>query len=280
MNNRNSTKSTKDAGSQGLTQIRLLTSERVEEIHRGLVMALNLPADLGLRESSLLDLAVAHQYTCALGGDAREKAAGLVQGMFDERPFHDLNAETALVAMVLHLDLNGFEPNRVSFDEYYRLFAALAEHKLDQLATTSSRMLPQRKAGVVDGECELALLSQWLEGKTRRLERQDYALGMKTLRTLLESRDFGLQGGDGQVSLVRLEAQVEKRLFGLGSRTTTKATPLLQFPEPADGVVLQNQVRDIRKACGLESGEFYDLSSKVDALILQHLTLFPRLAKL
>jgi prophage maintenance system killer protein len=273
--------------------IHVLSVDRVQEIYRALVAFLrecgDTAADLGLRGTSHLDLAVSHQFTSCIGpvgqSDSREKAAALVQGLFDERPFHDGNAQTAFICMLMHLSLNGLAPNKVPFDEFYRLFLAISEHKLDRLALGNSRIVANKKRGNADEGTELELIFQWLCAKTRKVDRQDFPLPLGELKRLLEAKGVLLdevQDGTARfLELSREESQTEKRMFGLGTRTTSRATPFLRVPAPgADGLVATGALKDLLKGCGLDPADFYDFSARVGSLILQHRTLLPRLANL
>ncbi len=283
----------KAPASSGPISIQLLSEARILELHRALVafsMGTEAPVkDLGLRDELLLEAAVSRQFQSTgllmEGSDPREKTAALLQGLVDELPFYDGNAQTALLAMLMHLDINGFAPNQVSHDDLYRLISALISHETNQLPLKGAKAA-SRKAGVKSNqEDELSRIFQWLIANSRWADHREYPLPLTEVKRLLLGLDADLgDPADGQIELLKAEAQTEKRFMGLGSKTVSRMIPAMKFPDPGgDGLVTANILRDIQKALGLsglEDKPFYDWSAKVQSFSRQYQTLWPRLAKL
>jgi len=279
--------------SSGPISIQLLSEARVLELHRVLVaFSADTEApvkDLGLRDELLLEAAVSRQFQSTglllEGSDPREKTAALLQGLVDELPFYDGNAQTALLTMLMHMDINGFAPNQVSHDDLYRLISALISHETSELPLKGAKAA-SRKAGVkATQEDELSRIFQWLMANSRWSDRREYPLPLPELKRLLNGQDADLnEPVDGQIEVLKAEAQTEKRFLGLGSKTVSRMIPAMKFPDPGeDGLVSANILRDIQKALGLpglEDKPFYDWSAKVQSFLRQYQTLWPRLAKL
>ena len=274
--------------SNGPVSIKVFSSDRIQEIHKALIAFFSESSDpirdLGLRDPSLLEQAVSHQFSGADGGsDPLEKPAALLQGLFDELPFHDGNAQTAFIALLMLLDENGYVPNRVSFETFFDFCAALSEHRLEPLMTTGK---PDRNGGKADHESELVLILRWLENHTKLESDRDHPLSMLELRRLLAGHGFeGIEGQVGterSLEISRVAAEQKKRLFGFGGgRKPASSAPLLKLQLPtAAAMVSLTAVRDIRKACGLETGHFYDWRARVDSFMRQYQTLLVRLGQL
>jgi prophage maintenance system killer protein len=284
---KNPRKSVEDsqAGTQTPTVIRLIHTDRVLEIQRALTAFFadaSTPApDLGLRDLSLLDSAVSRQFTdTAEGTDPLRKASILLQGIFDELPFHDANAQVALLTVLLHLDENGFIPNRVSFDEIRQLLEALSEHRMEQVAPDKPRSPKRSQAD----ETELSMLHRWFEAKTRKEDRRDHPLTLPQLRRLLENRDCSIteseEDGGRFLEVARLGKHLEPRFLGLWKQQVSRTTPLLKIQDvsPAGGLVPATMVRNLREACGLEGDDFYDWPARIDSFLHQYQSLLQKLA--
>jgi len=283
----------KAPASSGPISIQLLSEARVLELHRALVAfsaGTEAPVkDLGLRDQLLLEAAVSRQFQSTglllEGSDSREKTAALLQGLLDELPFYDGNAQTALLATLLHLDINGFAPNQVSHDDLYRLVSALISHETSELPLKGAKAA-SRKAGVkATQEDELSRIFQWLMANSRWADHREYPLPLSEVKRLLVGLDADL--GDpvaGQIEVLKAEAQTEKRFLGLSSKTVSRMIPAMKFPDPGeDGLVSANILRDIQKALGfsgLDEKALYDWNAKVQSFLRQYQTLWPRLAKL
>lgn len=283
----------KAPASSGPISIQLLSEARVLELHRALVVfSANTEApvkNLGLRDELLLEAAVSRQFQSTglllEGSDPREKTAALLQGLLDELPFYDGNAQTALLATLMHLDINGFAPNQVSHDGLYKLISALIAHEAGGLPMKGAKAA-SRKAGVkATQEDELSRIFQWLMANSRWADRREYPLPLPELKRLLQGLDADLADpAAGQIEVLKAEAQTEKRFLGLGSKTVSRMIPVMKFPDPGeDGLASANILRDIQKALGLPGQlekPIYDWPAKVQSFLRQYQTLWPRLAKL
>jgi prophage maintenance system killer protein len=285
--------SVKAPASSGPISIELLSEARVLELHHALVAfsaGTEAPVkDLGLRDELLLEAAVSRQFQSTgllmEGSDPREKTAALLQGLIDELPFYDGNAQTALLTTLMHLDINGFAPNQVSHDDLYRLISALISHETSELPLKGAKAA-SRKAGVkATQEDELSRVFQWLIANSRWADHREYPLPLPELKRLLNSLDADLADPvAGQIEVIKADAQTEKRFLGLGSKTVSRMIPVMKFPDPGeDGLVSANILRDIQKALGLSTQDdkpIYDWPAKVQSFLRKYQTLWPRLAKL
>lgn len=285
--------SSKAPTSSGPISIQLLSEARVLELHRALVAfsaSTEAPVkDLGLRDDLLLEAAISRQFQSTglllEGSDPREKTAALLQGLVDELPFYDGNAQTALLATLMHLDINGFAPNQVSHDDLYRLISAMISHETNELPLKGAKAA-SRKAGVkATQEDELSRVFQWLMANSRWADHREYPLPLPELKRVLNGLDADL--GDsvaGQIEVLKAEDQTEKRFLGLGSKTVSRMIPVMNFPDPGkDGMVSANILRDIQKALGLPGPDdkpIYDWLAKIQSFLRQYQTLWLRLAKL
>ncbi len=285
--------STKAPVSSGPISIQLLSEARVLELHRALVVfSANTEApvkDLGLRDDQLLEAAVSRQFQSTglllEGSDPREKIATLLQGLLDELPFYDGNAQTALLATLMHLDLNNFAPNQVSHDDLYRLVAAMITHETTELPMKGAKAASRKAHVKATQEDELSRVFQWLMANSRWADHREYPLPLPELKRLLNGLDADLGDPEGgQIEVLKADAQTEKRFLGLGSKTVSRMIPVMSFPDPGeDGLVSANILRDIQKALGLPGSEekpLYDWLAKIQSFLRQYQTLWPRLAKL
>jgi len=274
--------------SAGPVSIKVFSSDRIQEIHRALVSHFAASAepirDLGLRDASLLEQAVSHQFSGADGGShPLEKPAALLQGLFDELPFHDGNAQTAFLALLLLLDENGYVPNRVSFECFFEFCAALSEHRLEPARVQGKPGRSRKDEGQAS---ELALIRQWLEEHTKPEPARDHPLALAELRRLLAVHGCELAEGTGGaerfLDLHRAAAEQKKGFFGLGAgRKPAGSVPLHRLPAPAEGALVSlTAVRELRKCCGLDADQFYDWRARVDSMLRQYQTLLVRLGRL
>lgn len=283
----------KAPATNGPISIQLLSEARVLELHRALVIfsaGTEAPVkDLGLREELLLEGAVSRQFQSSglliEGSDPREKTAALLQGLLDALPFYDGNAQTALLTTLMHLDINNFGPNQVSHDDLYRLISTLISHETNELPMKGAKAA-SRKAGVkATQEDELSRIFQWLMANSRWADHREYPLPLPELKRLLNGLDADLSDPvAGQIEVLKAGAQTEKRFLGLGSKIVSRMIPVMKFPDPGeDGLVSANILRDIQKALGLsglDDKSIYDWPAKIQSVLRQYHTLWPRLAKL
>lgn len=269
------------ASSQGPISIQVFSADRIAELHRMLVAhfasAVHPIRDLGLRDPSLLDQAVAHQFSGG-GHHPLERTAALCQGLFDELPYHDGNAQTAFLALLLHLDDNGYVPNRVSFDAFFTFCSAIHEHRLTQ--DEASHRQVRKPDAEMDGS-ELARILQWLIAHTRIEPIRDHPLALAELVRLLGVHGFHVQEEDGNLQILPRPADSSRRLFGLFTRKEVEAPVRCRISVThGDGLVPLTSVREARQACELEPGAFYDWRARADSFIRQYQTLLLRLGRL
>jgi len=226
---------------EGPISIQVFSSDRIEEIHRMLVAFFATTQDpirdLGLRDSSLLEQAIAHQFSGGVDGHhPLEKAAALFQGLFDELPYHDGNAQTAFLALLLQLDDNGYVPNRVSFDDFFEFCAAVHDHRMNSAGSDDSKPSARRSGGDFDGS-ELAQILKWLKTHTRPEPIRDHPLSVEELKRVLLANGFqAAEGEDGSLDVRRREAEGPRRLFGMVApkRSSKARTTSLAVRRPSN----------------------------------------------
>ncbi len=275
------TRSRGAASSEGPVSIQVFSADRIAELHRMLVAHFASTAhslqDLGLRDPSLLDQAVAYQFSGS-GHHPLERTAALFQGLLDELPYHDGNAQTAFLALLLLLDDNGYVPNRVSFDGFLAFCSAAYEHRLAQ--GEGSHRQGRKLAAESDGS-ELAGILQWLTAHTRLEPIRDHPLTRVELARLLDVHGFQVREGDGSLQILTRPVEPSRRFFNLFPRREAEAPVLCRMSVPqGDGLVPLTSVRDARRACELEPGVFYDWQARADSFICQYRTLLVRLGRL
>lgn len=262
-----------------------MTVDRILAIHAALVAFFTVTPepirDLGVRDAALLERAVSHPFT----GDraaALAKPAALLQGMFDELPFHDGNAQTGFIALLLLLDELGHVPNRVSFDAFFDFFAALHDHRL--AALTERQPAAGRKRQRAEDGTELSQILRWLEVHTRPEPVRDHPMHCAALEQLLARRGFQAaeeDTADGKVlEISRPEPGEKRRLFRLrGTKGGADSTVLVRVPI-VQGPLSLTTMRAVRTACGLEPAAFYDEQARLDSYLGQYQGLLVRLGRL
>ena len=90
----------------------------------------------GVRDFGLLEAAVEKPRT-SFGGqefykDAVEKGVVLCEALIKNHPFVDGNKRTGVVAMLLFLDLNGYDVSEVPDDLLYNIAMGFAEGQLER----------------------------------------------------------------------------------------------------------------------------------------------------
>jgi prophage maintenance system killer protein len=272
--------------SEGPVSIHVFSSDRIEEIHQRLVIFFSTTEepirDLGLRDPSLLEQAIAHQFSGGVDDHhPLEKAAALFQGLFDELPFHDGNAQTAFLALLLQLDDNGYVPNRVSFDDFFEFCSAIHERRMPSVRSEDRRSPGKRPATGLD-DSELALILRWLKAHTRVEPVRDHPLSLGELKRMLLVNGFEVgEEKTGSLDIKRLEADPPRRLFGMVAGRKVETQALCRIPVPqGEGLVPLTVVRDVRQACGSSAEAFYDWRARLDSFMHQHRTLLVRLGRI
>jgi death-on-curing protein len=92
--------------------IRYLTVQEAIAINIAVVQKYSPGEHIGVKDSSLLESAVARPQSSAFGEDAYpslfEKAVALFESLGQNHPFQNANKRTAFTAFVIFLQINGF----------------------------------------------------------------------------------------------------------------------------------------------------------------------------
>ena len=277
-----------------------LTSEEVLAIHHRLVEhfkddgnPINPP---GPRSEHLLDSAVSRQHTSSGGvlkyTEPRANAATLLYGICMNHPFHNGNKRTAFVSALIHLERNGYIPERVSHGEFYNMLLALCDHRL-----TSSSSTPKggRNLNQVPGpedrrapEDEVRIVTEWLRQRTRREDKSEHPLVFRKLRQILVHRGFCFENPkDNFIDLYHKEVIEKQRLLGFRKpERTRRRTKIMQIAYGGEGDLVQvNTIKKIRRQCrlssedGVDSRAFYDDEATLDSILNEYRFLLKRLAK-
>ncbi len=116
-----------------LLEIEFLTLDDVLELHEEMIRVTG--GKYGIKDSGLLDSALA-QPQMTFGGEdfyptLAEKAAALAFSLIQNHPFNDGNKRTGHAAMVLFLDINGYD-FADSLDEQERVILAVAASEMER----------------------------------------------------------------------------------------------------------------------------------------------------
>lgn len=231
-------------------------------------------APAGVRSENILASAVFRAQTSI--GDVLKystveaSAAALLSGIVHDHPFHNGNKRTALVAMLVFLDANGFIPT-CQEDELFKLLLLLAQHRLADGPTQS---LPDR---------EVRAVTEWLCDRIRPVETGNHPIAFRKLRTVLGSFQCETSIGAGAKVNISREIVTRGRL-GLRRRTRLK-TQIHYHSEGRE--VGKSTIKKIREDLhldelhGVDSRDFYAAGgSRVTDFIASYRKTLRRLAKL
>jgi death-on-curing protein len=229
----------------------------------------------GIKNYGLLESAVQRQHTSYEGikkyPDIFDNVATLMFGLTSDHPFHNGNKRTALLAGLLHLDMNGYVLYDVNQGDLYDLMLRIANHDM-----TTHR----RHAAADDSDAEVSAIAEWLRNHAKKITRGERVITYRELwRILLR---FGYSLGSKKGNHVEI-LQEQSSFLTLGRkvwRTVYKA------PCPGDGEEVSiKELKSIRKALeldekhGVDSDDFYDNQSRIDGFINEHRTVLRELAK-
>ncbi len=256
-----------------------VSAEQVEAIHWALVQDFAGDRDPiappGVRDKNLLESAVTRQHTSLGETDkypmTEMAAAALLHSLVLDHAFFNGNKRTALVAMLVFLDLNGLTLT-CNEDTLFKLVLRLAQH---QLVPMSWPELPDR---------EVALVANWIDDNSRVVEKGERPLQWRRLKhILLEFNcrwDFA-PGVGNRLNIVRTIPN-----SGRWMRRDRLLRVQVKFPD--DGREANKvTIHEIRRALelddehGIDSASFYgDAGRSIDEFITRYRKLLQRLAKL
>ena len=238
--------------------IRHLTEGEVTAIHEALVHDFERDHDPisppGIKSHALLQSAISRPHT-AIDDTAKYPtvemaAAALFHSLVHNHPFHNGNKRTALVALLVFLDENGFALT-CDQDALFKLVLQLAQHALVQG--------PRNELS----DREILFVAQWVKDHCRWLEKGDRPLPWRRLRRLLAPYDcvFENPGTVGNRINISRVVQVPKG-FMRKARSEVLRTQTSYNDEGRDVDV--NTIKKIRHDLhldddhGIDSRAFYD----------------------
>ena len=192
--------------------LRSLSADQVRAIHYALVEDFLQDADPidppGVRSETLLASAVFRPHT-AVGQfpkypTVEMSAAALLHALVHDHPFHNGNKRTALVAMLVLLDENGFLLT-CGQDALFKLVLQLAQHALVAGPRTE---LADR---------ETIAVAKWVRANSRWVEMGDRPVPWRRLRRILSQYGCELEFPGGVGNRINITRTVERRT-GLFSR--------------------------------------------------------------
>lgn len=232
------------------------TAEQVLGIHNELVADFAQSKDpitpSGLKSAPMLESAVHRPETSS--GDTRKYptvemgAAALLHSLVHNHPFHNGNKRTALVAMIVFIDANGFVLT-ADEDELFKMVLQLAQHAL----------VPRELTELADRE--VLEVSRWLKSRVRRKEKGDRPLPWRDLRHRLVARGCECeQASKGQRMVVSRVVERGKSWL----RRTKKERLSFSFTNVRDGrdidintVIKMRRELELDEEHGVDSAAFY-----------------------
>jgi death-on-curing protein len=261
-----------------------LSEEDVLRIHYSLVEEFaesNNPINpAGVRSQSLLGSAVSRQHS-SLGEilkypDAIHNAATLAFGICNDHPFHNGNKRTALVSLLVHLELNRLSLAGTPDNDLFDLMLSIAKHTVAPInnKTKNSLNLPP-------ADEEVEAIAGWLHEKAKPLKRGELQITYKQLRKILSHYGYELDDPDSNRIKI-LHIVREKPLFR-PERTVRIHIATIGYPREGGILSLEN-IKFVRRVCklreedGVDSDAFYADGAIIDTFINQHRKILQRLA--
>lgn len=269
-----------------MAKIELLTRDDVVEIHNRLVVDAGGSDDPiappGIKNEGLLESAIARQEAGFEGrfkyADPISNAASLCYGICCNHPLHNGNKRTALVAMLCHLDKNGFTFNdRTNQENLYAFMLSVAGHTI----------VPKKKLrdGHDQSDLEVIEMTEWIRKRTRRIEKGERTVTYLELEKILKQHGISVENHkNNYVDLIKYEKQRRKKGW-FGSEEVVVGIKVANIPYWPGRTVGKNLIKSIRKQAGLthedgvDSGQFYGNETTPDDFIQRHRKLLSRLAK-
>ncbi|CUH77422.1 death-on-curing family protein [Tritonibacter multivorans] len=271
-----------------MSQLKTLELLDVMEIHERLVDDAIESEDPisppGVKNEGLLNSALSRQLV-GMGdtlkyADPIENAATLCYGVCCNHAFHNGNKRTALVALMCHLDRNGYTfTDRASQDVLYSFMIRVANHSI----------LPKKKKALYhdNSDAEVSEMASWIRRRTRRIEKSERSLSYPEFERVLRAHDVYFENHkNNTVDVVKYETVVTKKgWFGLKEVSAREAKKVANIPYFPSRTVGKKLVRSVRMQAGLshddgvDSTLFYGVEAKPDDFIQKYKRVLRRLAK-
>lgn len=242
-------------------------------------------APAGVRDRGLLESAIARQWT-SMGSVLKYphpilNAASLTYGICNDHPFLNGNKRTALVAMLSHLDRNGYCLRGVSQGDLYNFMLSIADHKV---ADKPDPRKKDRRQPRPTADEEVQAIYQFLRRHAARIDSTERVITYRQLRRVLNRFGISLENsGANQAELVRYEEQQKGFLI---KKRVTKRIVLRKIGYRDEGTeVSRKELVAIRRACslteedGVDSAAFYNFEATIDQFVNRYRRVLRNLAK-
>ncbi len=260
-------------------KVRLLKLEEVLAIHNALVadfLAQEDPIDPpGPRDDNIIASAVFRQHT-AIGGQPKYlsiemTAAALLHSLVHNHPFHNGNKRTALVSMLVLLDVNKV---MLTCDQHelFKFVLQLAQHKI---VDTHFKDLADR---------EVVTIAEWIVRNSRQVERWERPLPLRRLQHILTKHGCEFEHGTRGRNLKVTRTIISKTFLGKSKTSTFTSTIHLGSEGSEAPRAIINKLRSdlqLSEEQGIDSAAFYgDSPFSIDDFIVKYRKTLLRLAKL
>ncbi len=259
------------------TPRRYLTDEEIERIHWAIAEDFKKVDDpiypAGVRDKNLLSSAANRPQT-SLGNDAKyptvEMAgAALLHSLVLNHPFHNGNKRTALVALLVFLDENGYWLT-CKQNELFQFVLQLAKHAL--VKETSDR-----------ADREVLSAAHWIRARDRQLDKTERPIKWWRLRHIL--LEYGCEFSNPNTgNRINISRRVERKSRFSRPRPFVLSTQVHYSDEgsEADRSVVARVRHDLElePANGVDSAIFYGKADRIDEWIDTYRGTLRRLAKL
>lgn len=261
-------------------ELRHLKYDEVLDIHYALVRDYRKhknPIDTpGVRSEHLLASAIFRQHTSLLEIDKYPTVemcgAALLHSLVLNHPFHNGNKRTALVSLLVYLDVNGFVLT-CNDDQLFKFVIKLAQHRL-----TINRWDLQ-------DDREVQNITKWIRKYSRLFELGDHNLPFRRLRKILTEYKCECQITGRSSSKINI-----KRMYVKPSIIELKTGKLLKTRIKFDGEGEEIELETIKKIRqdlrldeknGVDSIAFYGKAPVIfDRFITKYRKILDRLASL
>ncbi len=267
--------------------IEVLTKDNVIEIHNRLMIDAAESEDPisppGIKDIGLLESAISRQES-GYGGKLKydnpiANAASLCYGICCNHALHNGNKRTALVAMLCHLDKNGFTFDaKTNQDNLYSFMLKVADHSLVQ---------KKRQGKNHDqSDLEIVAMTDWIRKRTRKIEKGERSLSYPKLEKLLKQHDVYFENPRNNTIDV-IKYTIEKQTYGWFKKTkdVQSRVQVANIPYWPNRTVGKSLIKSIRKQAGLtnkegfDSGQFYGNETTPDDFIQKYKKTLSKLAK-
>jgi death-on-curing protein len=214
--------------------------------------------------------------------DPLSNAATLTFGLCCGHPFNNGNKRTALVAMLAHLERNGFTVSGVRQRDLYTMIKAVASHSLG--VRVDSRKKHRDSYTKREADSEVAEIASWLGRHARKIERGNRHVTYRQLRQILTRFEFFLEHPKGNSIGVYREVSVKRGLLKTKSVIEKKRIGAIGYPGEKK-VVPMKVLKQVRRMCelddanGCDTAAFYEGADIADAFIVQYQSILAKLAR-